>query len=263
MKKEFIFAAIAACVGTVCLGGCTNDEMANQGENQETSKLKVITRTEGTTTAPNEGLIYIFNNKGKCTDIINAKDFANNKAISTTPGKVKLIAIGADDLSNYSLPDKENATDSSEILLNEGKNYSDLLLITDSATLDEGVTNQINIILNREVLCIKEIKIEKVPTDIKSAAIKIAPVYKTIKLNGKYAENTDTLKFSLVKDAQTGNWINKEDSVFSLPSKGNPTIILTTASDNVKKEYTFQATKPLRKNYCVKLNITYKEGLKT
>ena len=260
MKEKICFAAIAACLGTVCLGGCTKDEMAYQGE---TSKLKVITRTEGTETAPNEGLIYLFNNNGECTNKIDMKDLANNAAISTKPGKYKITAIGGDNLSNYTLPDKENATDSSEITLNEGKRLSDLLLISDSITLDEGITNQINLTLNREVLCIKEIKIEKVPTDVKSAEITIAPVYKAIKLNGKYTNKTDTLKFTLKKDATTGNWINKEDSVFSLPSKGNPTIKLSTASDSVKKEYAFEITKPLRKNYFVKLNITYNEGLKT
>lgn len=260
MKTKICFAAIAACLGTACLGGCTKEEMAYQGE---TSKLKVITRTEGTETAPNEGLIYLFNNNGECTNKIDMKDLANNAAISTKPGKYKITAIGGDNLSNYTLPDKENATDSSEITLNEGKRLSDLLLITDSITLDEGITNQINLTLNREVLCIKEIKIEKVPTDVKSAEITIAPVYKAIKLNGKYTNKTDTLKFTLKKDATTGNWINKEDSVFSLPSSGNPTIKLTTASDSVKKEYTFETTKPLRKNYFVKLNITYNEGLKT
>ena len=260
MKTKICFAAIAACLGTVCLGGCTKEEMAYQGE---TSKLKVITRTEGTETAPNEGLIYLFNNNGECTNKIDMKDLANNTAISTKPGKYKITAIGGDNLSNYTLPDKENATDSSEITLNEGKRLSDLLLISDSITLDEGITNQINLTLNREVLCIKEIKIEKVPTDVKSAEITIAPVYKAIKLNGKYTNKTDTLKFTLKKDATTGNWINKEDSVFSLPSSGNPTIKLTTASDSVKKEYTFETTKPLRKNYFVKLNITYNEGLKT
>ena len=260
MKTKICFAAIAACLGTVCLGGCTKDEMAYQGE---TSKLKVITRTEGTETAPNEGLIYLFNNNGECTNKIDMKDLANNAAISTKPGKYKITAIGGDNLSNYTLPDKENATDSSEITLNEGKRLSDLLLISDSITLDEGITNQINLTLNREVLCIKEIKIEKVPTDVKSAEITIAPVYKAIKLNGKYTNKTDTLKFTLKKDATTGNWINKEDSVFSLPSSGNPTIKLTTASDSVKKEYAFETTKPLRKNYFVKLNITYNEGLKT
>lgn len=260
MKTKICFAAIAACLGTVCLGGCTKDEMAYQGE---TSKLKVITRTEGTETAPNEGLIYLFNNNGECTNKIDMKDLANNAAISTKPGKYKITAIGGVSLSNYTLPDKENATDSSEITLNEGKRLSDLLLISDSITLDEGITNQINLTLNREVLCIKEIKIEKVPTDVKSAEITIAPVYKAIKLNGKYTNKTDTLKFTLKKDATTGNWINKEDSVFSLPSSGNPTIKLTTASDSVKKEYTFETTKPLRKNYFVKLNITYNEGLKT
>ena len=260
MKEKICFAAIAACLGTVCLGGCTKDEMAYQGE---TSKLKVITRTEGTATAPNEGLIYLFNNNGECTNKIDMKDLANNAAISTKPGKYKITAIGGDNLSNYTLPDKENATDSSEITLNEGKRLSDLLLISDSITLDEGITNQINLTLNREVLCIKEIKIEKVPTDVKSAEITIAPVYKAIKLNGKYTNKTDTLKFTLKKDATTGNWINKEDSVFSFPSKGNPTIKLSTVSDSVKKEYAFEITKPLRKNYFVKLNITYNEGLKT
>ena len=37
-------AAVAACLGTVCLGSCTVDEVVNQGGEQDLSKLRVIGR---------------------------------------------------------------------------------------------------------------------------------------------------------------------------------------------------------------------------
>ena len=60
-KQKFCYAAVTACVGLCSLGSCTQEEMAYQGEEEDISKLKVITRTDDESSKPVEGKIYIFN----------------------------------------------------------------------------------------------------------------------------------------------------------------------------------------------------------
>lgn len=256
-------AAVAACLGTVCLGSCTVDEVVNQGGEQDLSKLRVITRTEGTSQAPDDAQLYLFNTEGICTNIIHAEDLGSNKAVSTTPGKTKLIAIGSNDLSVYDLPSQENATDSSVIRLKEGCGMTDLMLKTDSTTLNEGETTQMNMDLERAVICINEIKVENIPDDVLNAEMTISPIYEGIKMNGIYTAETTTLPISLTRDDATGNWTNRDNIIYSLPSKGDPTITLTLKSAETIKEYAYQTGNPLRKNYYVKLIVDYQEGLIT
>lgn len=264
MKKERLkWAAMAACLGAFGLGSCTTEEVANQGGEQEISKLRVITRTEGTSQAPEEGIVYLFNKNGTCTKIIQAEDLGSNKAISTTPGKTKLIAIGSNDLSVYHLPDMENATDSSIITLKPGCNMTDLMLKTDSTILNEGETTQINMDLNREVICINEIKIEKMPDDVLNAEMIIGPIYQGIKMNGKYTTETCNMSISLTKDTVTGNWTNLDNVIYALPSKGNPTLTLSMKTDETVKEYAYENSGAFKKNRYVKLLMDYQEGLIT
>lgn len=263
--NKILFAALAACLGTACLGSCTAEDVADQGEPQQITrtKLKLQTRTDEETKLPKEGRIYIFNNEGKCTNIVETDDINNQKAINITPGKCKLVAIASNDLSVYDLPDKENVTDSSIVTLKDGKALTDLMLRTDTLTLDQGETTYVSLTLERKIICIKNITVEKLPSDVISTEMKIAPMYKSIRLNGKYTDETSNVRLSLTKDTVTGNWTNNGDSVFWMPSKGNPTITLILKSDSAIKEYAYQIDHPMKKNYYERLNVNYKEGVIT
>lgn len=256
------YAAAAACVGIVGLGSCNQDETVYQGIEEDISKLKVITRTDEST-KPNEGKIYIFNEKGLCADTISPENLKNNTPINTKPGAIKLIAIGSNDLTAYNLPNKNNVTDSSIIKLNNGRSLTDLILGTTTTTLEEGETTQTDITMSREVLCLKHITAHSIPDDIIGTEIMIGPMYKNIRLNGKYTTDVDSIRIALKKDPQEeGVWTYTGDSIFSLPSKGNPSVILRLKTIDNTKEYTYQSNSPLRKNRFVKLNVDYREGIK-
>ena len=72
-KQKFCYAAVTACVGLCSLGSCTQEEMAYQGEEEDISKLKVITRTDDESSKPVEGKIYIFNQNNVCIDTISSE----------------------------------------------------------------------------------------------------------------------------------------------------------------------------------------------
>ena len=258
MKEKICFAAIAACLGTVGLGGCTKDEMAYQGE---TSKLRIITRIEENASPLKDALLYIFDTEGTCTKIIPADKLNGTEAVSEKPGTYKLIAIGGDDLTNYNLPNQDNAKENSIISLNEGEKLNDLLIGIDSTTLDEGITTQMTMKLNRAVTCIKHVTIEELPTDITETEMTIGPVYSQVKLNGDYTEETKDISLSLTKNNTTGDWEYKGDSIVSLPSKGNPIVKITLTTPELRKEYTYQTNKPLRKNYYSQFGLNYRKGV--
>ena len=263
-KQKFCYAAVAACVGLCSLGSCTQEEMAYQGEQKDISKLKVITRTDDESSKPEEGKIYIFNQNNVCIDTISPSALRDNTPTRIKPGTVKLIAIGSNDLSAYNLPYKSNVTDSSIIKLNSGRALTDLILGTTTTTLEEGETTQTDITMSREVICLKHLTADNIPDDIIGTEIMVGPMYKNIKLNGKYTNDVDTIRIALQKDPnEEGVWVYKGDSIFSLPSKGNPSFILRLKTSDTTTEYTYQLNRPLTKNHFVKLDIDFREGIKT
>ena len=263
-KQKFCYAAVTACVGLCSLGSCTQEEMAYQGEEEDISKLKVITRTDDESSKPVEGKIYIFNQNNVCIDTISPSALRDNTPTRTKPGTVKLIAIGSNDLSVYNLPNKSNVTDSSIIKLNNGRALADLTLGTTTTTLEEGETTQTDITISREVICLNHLTADNIPDDIIGTEFMIGPMYKNIKLNGKYTNDVDTIRIALQKDpAKEGKWVYKGDSIFSLPSKGAPSIILRLKTIDTTKEYTYQVSKPITKNHYLALDIDLREGIKT
>ena len=263
-KQKFCYAAVAACVVLCSLGSCTQEEMAYQGEQKDISKLKVMTRTDDESSKPEEGKIYIFNQNNVCIDTISSSALRDNTPTRIKPGTVKLIAIGSNDLSAYNLPYKSTVTDSSIIKLNSGRALTDLILGTTTTTLEEGETTQTDITMSREVICLKHLTADNIPDDIIGTEIMVGPMYKNIKLNGKYTNDVDTIRIALQKDPnEEGVWVYKGDSIFSLPSKGNPSFILRLKTSDTTTEYTYQLNRPLTKNHFVKLDIDFREGIKT
>lgn len=263
-KQNLCYAAVAACVGLCSLGSCTQEEMAYQGEQKDISKLKVMTRTDDESSKPEEGKIYIFNQNNVCIDTISPSALRDNTPTRIKPGTVKLIAIGSNDLSAYNLPYKSTVTDSSIIKLNSGRALTDLILGTTTTTLEEGETTQTDITMSREVICLKHLTADNIPDDIIGTEIMVGPMYKNIKLNGKYTNDVDTIRIALQKDPnEEGVWVYKGDSIFSLPSKGNPSFILRLKTSDTTTEYTYQLNRPLTKNHFVKLDIDFREGIKT
>ena len=263
-KQNLCYAAVTACVGLCSLGSCTQEEMAYQGEQKDISKLKVMTRTDDESSKPEEGKIYIFNQNNVCIDTISPSALRDNTPTRIKPGTVKLIAIGSNDLSAYNLPYKSTVTDSSIIKLNSGRALTDLILGTTTTTLEEGETTQTDITMSREVICLKHLTADNIPDDIIGTEIMVGPMYKNIKLNGKYTNDVDTIRIALQKDPnEEGVWVYKGDSIFSLPSKGNPSFILRLKTSDTTTEYTYQLNRPLTKNHFVKLDIDFREGIKT
>ena len=263
-KQNLCYAAVAACVVLCSLGSCSQEEMAYQGEQKDISKLKVMTRTDDESSKPEEGKIYIFNQNNVCIDTISPSALRDNTPTRIKPGTVKLIAIGSNDLSAYNLPYKSTVTDSSIIKLNSGRALTDLILGTTTTTLEEGETTQTDITMSREVICLKHLTADNIPDDIIGTEIMVGPMYKNIKLNGKYTNDVDTIRIALQKDPnEEGVWVYKGDSIFSLPSKGNPSFILRLKTSDTTTEYTYQLNRPLTKNHFVKLDIDFREGIKT
>ena len=222
------------------------------------------TRTDDESSKPEEGKIYIFNQNNVCIDTISPSALRDNTPTRIKPGTVKLIAIGSNDLSAYNLPYKSTVTDSSIIKLNSGRALTDLILGTTTTTLEEGETTQTDITMSREVICLKHLTADNIPDDIIGTEIMVGPMYKNIKLNGKYTNDVDTIRIALQKDPnEEGVWVYKGDSIFSLPSKGNPSFILRLKTSDTTTEYTYQLNRPLTKNHFVKLDIDFREGIKT
>ena len=70
-------------------------------------------------------------------------------------------------------------------------------------TLARGDTKELNIDLERKVVCITGISILEVPAEVTAVCVRLQPLYKTLKLDGTYGTDDVPLDISLTKHDAT------------------------------------------------------------
>ena len=255
MKKVFVM--VAAISSMVALSGCSEQvkEEINEGLNEGRSLLKVMTRGE---TTPQEAQVYVMNSAGDCIRLMSTDESGQLASTNLTPGAYTVYAIGSEDLSAYTLPSQENASAESVISVASGETMGDLLMRTESVTLAEGNTSNLEIELERKVIRLSEVTIKKVPTDVTNVKVSISPLHEGIKMDGTYA-GTTSASISLTKSSNNTTWTNGTDQPYYFPSDGNPTITVSFTRSNGVKTYSYQATEAFKANHQVAIKGTYSE----
>ena len=151
---------VTAMCGMLTLSSCSTEEVINNtvaepaktvpepAEGRAGSGTVGIT-TRGDTSTPLQTRLYIFNEAGRCIQLLAPDDHAQFVTTSLTTGTYDLYGMGSDDLSNFALPTIEDATPTTEITVATGKQKSDLLIGHEQITLEDGDHENIDI----QLLC--------------------------------------------------------------------------------------------------------------
>lgn len=258
MKKNLVM--VAAISSMVALSGCSeqviNEEMG-EGLPQGESLLRVQTRTE---TPVQEGKVYVMNSDGDCIRLLTTDEGGQLASTNLVAGTYTLYAIGGEDLSAYTLPDRDHASAESIITLTEGKEMNDLFMTSSSVTLTEGNTSSPELKLDRQVIQFKQVTIKKVPTDVTQVNVTISELIEGIKLDGDPIEGKTSLTISLAKNSDNTTWTNGENQPYSFPSVGNPKITVSFTKSSGADEYSYTADQPFEANHQVVLEGTYSEA---
>lgn len=223
-----------------------------------TSQLSITTRADGDLANIKDGRIYVFNQAGTCIEVLTTAEATQSATTMLAPGTYQVYAVGSEDLSRFSLPDKDNAKADSKITLNEGNAMEDFLTTQAQVTLEDGVTQQLNLQMERKVTSITSITIKKVPTDVTAVSVTIEPLYSSILLDGSFPNETEPAKMVLTKK-EDGTW-QTTPNMLHFPSKGKPTITITFTREDGLKSYSYTANEELAANHHFTIEGTYTQS---
>lgn len=260
MKKlnSVLFAIIMAIVVLV---SCSKDVMSD-GENTAEGDitLTVLTRAQGagTTemTVASPINIYVFDATGKCVGVKSVDSESDAADFKLAEGVYSVNAIAGADANSYNLPDKENASQTSVVVLKAGKTHRDIMCAQSTARLVEGEDTETILNMERKVFMLRNITVNDVPEDVKAITAVIKPLYENVSLSGDYSGENGEQTVVLEKNSN-GVW-TKQCNLFLMKSIGNAVVEFSfLMSDGKMRNFSYSADKPLEANYKIDLNVNY------
>ena len=248
----WVMMGLSSCEKTVLM-----DEEYSK-EAGETGTLRVSTRgvDDDTESQVSYGRIYVFDNTGKCVELL-ATDEENPTV--TTPlaaGNYTLCAVGGDDLDRFSLPTQSAATPTSAVSLKSGKVMSDLLIASKPVTIVAKNDQDVNIELQRKVLCIDEVTIKDVPTNVDAVEVIVSGFKSRVCLDGSFPESPIIEFRSTLTKTDATTWKSAPNQYF-FPSAGNPTIHILFTTGNQTKQYSYTSANAFEANQHFKIEGEY------
>lgn len=256
--KSILFAMIMALVVLV---SCSKDIMSD-GENAAEGNitLTVLTRAQGagTTemTVASPINIYVFDATGKCVGLKSVDSESDVAEFKLAEGVYFVSAIAGADANSYNLPDKENASQASVVVLKAGKVHGDIMCAQSTARLVEGEDTEVILNMERKVFMLRNITVNDVPEDVKAITAVIKPLYENVSLSGDYSGENGEQTVVLEKN-NNGVW-TKLCNLFLMKSIGNAVVEFSfQMSDGKTRTFSYSADKPLEANYKIDLNVNY------
>jgi hypothetical protein len=262
MANHFkFFIALSAVVLFASCEKAVFDEDSEEGgvEAPATARLNIITR--GATSDENtvkDGRIYIFNEEGKCVNLLSTDEEDNTATVMMPAGTYNLYAVGGEDLSRFILPSQEVATPKSMIKRMPDKAMDDLLMKSTTVTIADGETLNQTIALAHKVICIDELEIQQVPVSVTKVEVMLTPLYSSVYLDGTYPDTpTESYRIILNKQGDEKTW-KASPSQMLFPSKGMPNIKITFTSETGTSSYSYTATEEFPANHHYAISGTCK-----
>lgn len=255
MKNKVFNFGMLVC-GLMALSSCGNDDLVESSPvssvNPESpgSTLTVGTRGgDDPATAPANCRVYVISSTGNCVSLFTTDASNPTGTVKLPAGTYTICALGASDLSPYTLPERVDATAATLITLKEGEQLNELFMTSQSVTLEEGVDKTATIELTRTVACIDDITITQVPASVSAVSVEIGDLYTAVQLDGAFpAEgHAGTLTFSLTEQTDGTTWKATPDKLV-FPSKGNPVLTMTLTTADGTDSYSFELTSAIQAN---------------
>lgn len=222
--------------------------------------LRIGTR-DGDAQSVSDGRIYVMNDAGQCVSVLSVSTAQQQVTKGLPKGTYDLYAIGGDDLSCFTLPETNTATSSSPITVAANQTMGDLQWGHTQVTLARGDAKDLNIQLERKVVCITGISILEVPAEVTAVSVSLRSLYTVLMLDGTYGSGDTPVNINLTKDGTT--W-ETNDPVYCFPSEGRATITISMTTAEGQKHYSYVTdAEGLPANTQVQINATYSEAWAT
>ena len=265
MKRLSLIASALAVLGlTACEKGLVED-IEDVGNGQvKNSLLQVRTRAGGLAseeaTVSYPVAVYVFQGE-ECRAVQTIGDEGQALNISLTEGTYSVYAIGGASASDYVLPDADDATVTSAIVLKEGKTHGDLMAASAAAALVDGGTNTVTLGMMRKTMLIQDVTIKKIPTAVTAVSVTIAPLWQSLTVGGTYSTTNSSSTIALTKQEDGRTWQNTA-SVYLLPPSSQPaSVSVNITIGGTTKTYTYSCSDQLEAGYKINIDGTYTEAV--
>ena len=192
--------------------------------------------------------------------------------VSLPPGDYHIYAVGSDDLSAFTLPSAEEASDTALITPATAYPSHDLLLADTLITLTAGDNATIDITFHRALLRLDTVTLHQVPNDATAASLALSPLHANLTMGtGPSVMSSDITEGPVPIVRSMTVPLSKSDATtwqsttpyYIFPSVGAPTltISLTRPSDGdpsipTTTTYTHTLDTPLEPNHPIALDAT-------
>ena len=250
------FKLIATLCAAVLFASCEkavfdeNTEEETVIEAPATATLNIVmraaTRDEN---AVKDGRIYIFNEKGKCIQLLSTSEENNAATVTMAAGTYDLYAVGGEDLSRFILPSQESATPKSIIKRMTDKTMDDLQIKHATVSIADGEKMTQNMSLAHKVICIDELEILQVPSGVTKVEVMLTPLYSGVYLDGEYPEApTESYRIMLNRQEDEKTWKASPNQML-FPSKGMPNIKIAFTTEDGTTSYSYTASEDFPANH--------------
>ncbi len=265
-KVSRMFTPIIAMGAIVlCLMACEKMDLPEEmGTNEENvnSVLQVRTRTASENDEYRVSYpinIYVFKGE-KCVALQTLTDENHPLSMALTEGDYSVYAIGGASAENYLLPSQEDATPSMAISLQAGKRHDDLMVAKSNVTLVDGGSNTLTLALERKVMMLQNVTLNKIPSAATAVSVTISPLWQRLE-GTTYAgkEGTTTITLSKQTDGRTWTFTGEE---YLLPPSGNSlTIAVNIVTPSGTSTYSYNVSEQLEAAGIFNIQGTYTEAI--
>lgn len=265
MKKLSLFASALAVLGLTACEKTLVEDIADVGNGQvKNSLLQVRTRSGGSlgdeATVAYPVTVYVFQGE-ECQAVQTIGDEGQTLNIPLTEGTYSVYAVGGASASDYVLPDADDATVTSAIVLKEGKTHGDLMAASATAALVDGDTNTVTLGMTRKTMLIQNVIIKKIPMAATTVSVTIAPLWQSLTVGGTYSTTKGISTIALTKQEDGRTWQNATSAYLLPPSNQPASVSVNITIGSTTKTYTYSTNKELEAGYKINIEGTYTEAV--
>lgn len=259
IQKMMKFCLMLMLIG---LSACEKSESWEIDADEANSLLQVRTRATG---AGDESVVsypvhvYVFKGS-KCVALQTIEDENQTLSIPLVEGTYSVYAFGGATSENYLLPTMQEAAADMEISLRSGQSHGDLMAAKSNVTLVDGGTNTLTLAMERKVMLLQSVVLNKIPTSATAVSITLSPLWQRLE-GTDLAGETGAATIDLTEQEDGKTWKLASAQYLLPPSESSTTITVNIVKSGGTSSYTYNTGEQLGEGYKLNIEGTYTEAV--
>ena len=259
IQKMMKFCLMLMLIG---LSACEKSESWEIDADEANSLLQVRTRATG---AGDESVVsypvhvYVFKGS-KCVALQTIEDENQTLSIPLVEGAYSVYAFGGATSENYLLPTMQEAAADMEISLRSGQSHGDLMAAKSNVTLVDGGTNTLTLAMERKVMLLQSVVLNKIPASATAVSITLSPLWQRLE-GTDLAGETGAATIDLTEQEDGKTWKLEGARYLLPPSESSTTITVNIVKSEGTSSYTYNTGEQLGEGYKLNIEGTYTEAV--